>query len=97
LNRVLIERAAGHDSEQAALWYESQSFGLGSEFILELDAAIERVAENPEAYVNVYKSARRVLLRRFPYAVYFTYTESSVKVIGVLHQSREPESWQSRI
>ncbi|MFT4562645.1 MAG: hypothetical protein ACI9BW_002391, partial [Gammaproteobacteria bacterium] len=37
------------DSERAAVWYESRRLELGMEFILELDAAIERAAESQEA------------------------------------------------
>ena len=97
MNRVTIEREAGEDAERAAIWYESQRSGLGTEFVVELDAAIDRAAEQPEAYESIYKTVRRVLLRRFPYSLYFTYTDSLVRIIAVLHQSREPESWQARL
>jgi plasmid stabilization system protein ParE len=97
LKPIQIEPKAAEDSERAAVWYESQRLDLGTEFVLELDAAIERAAENPEAYEQIYRSIRRVLMRRFPYSVYFRYVDSAVRVIAVLHQGGEPEAWQSRI
>jgi plasmid stabilization system protein ParE len=61
---------------------------LGIEFLLELDAAIERAAEAPLAYASLFLEARRVLLRRFTFAVYFLYENEVVEVIAVQHQQR---------
>jgi plasmid stabilization system protein ParE len=69
LKELRIQPAAVEDAETAAGWYEAQRPGLGIEFILELDAAIERAVETPEAYELKYRKVRRVLMRRFPYAV----------------------------
>jgi plasmid stabilization system protein ParE len=69
---------------------------LGIEFILQLDAAIERAAEFPESYALQYRDARRVLMRQFPYAVYFVFASGIVEIFAVLHQHGDPSSWQSR-
>jgi plasmid stabilization system protein ParE len=37
---------------------------------------------------------RRILLRRFPYAVYFAVEGEVVTVVTVLHVSRHPGGWQ---
>ncbi len=96
MNPVHIQPWASADADEAAAWYEAQRLGLGIEFILELDAAIERAAESPESYVLQYREARRVLLRRFPYAVYFVFESGVIEVFAVLHQQRGPSLWQSR-
>lgn len=69
MKELRIQPAAVEDAETAAKWYEAQRPGLGIEFILELDAAIEKAVETPEAYELKYRKVRRVLMRRFPYAV----------------------------
>jgi toxin ParE1/3/4 len=96
LNRVNIQSLAYADAEEAAAWYEGQRAGLGIEFVLELDAAIEKAAETPELYERQYREARRALLRRFPYAVYFVFEHGVVEVFAILHQQRKPSRWQSR-
>jgi plasmid stabilization system protein ParE len=97
LNQVRIQPQAQEEAEQAAVWYETQQTGLGIEFILELDTAVERAAESPEMYAMQYREARRILLRRFPYAVYYIYEDSVVEIFAILHQQRESSLWQSRV
>ena len=81
----------------AAAWYEAEQPGLGLEFHLELDAAIERAADNPLAYAPIFFEARRVLTRRFPFAVYFVYDGDVVEIFAVLHQRRATSLWESRV
>jgi hypothetical protein len=48
LIRLDIQPLAQIEVEIAAQWYEEQRPGLGLEFVLELDAALERAARSPE-------------------------------------------------
>ena len=97
MNRVKIQGQASAEADEAAAWYEAQCPGLGVEFVLELDAAMERAASSPEVYAMRYREARRVLLRRFPYSVYFVFENRVIEVLAVLHQHQEPSLWQSRV
>ena len=58
MNPVRFQPRAEADAEEAATWYERQRPGLGAEFTLELDAAIAKVAQNPEAYRQQYRELR---------------------------------------
>jgi plasmid stabilization system protein ParE len=97
LKQLIIQLQATQEADEAAKWYEDQFPGLGIEFLLELDAALGRVINNPDIYQPVYEDARRVLVRRFPYAAYFLAEADTVRVIAILHQSRNPGAWQSRL
>jgi len=96
LIRVNVQPRAEAEADEAAAWYEAQQPGLGIEFLLEPDAAIEKAAEVPLAYSMILREVRRVLVRRFPYAVYFTFEREFIEVFAVLHQQRAPSRWQSR-
>ncbi len=97
MNTINTQPEALLDADEAAEWYESQQSGLGLEFILELDLTIERVASNPEGYEVKYREVRQVLLRRFPYSVYFIYENGIVNILAILHQKRTPEKWKKRL
>lgn len=97
MTRLHVQPQATNDARQAARWYERQRRGLAAEFLLELDAALERVATDPGLYQVQYHQVRRILLRRFPYAAYFLLADDAIEVLAVLHQQRDPVVWRERI
>ena len=92
---VRIRPEAEQDMAEAALWHEQQQRGLGQDFLDEALAVFMRLAEMPLGYELVHRSARRALLRRFPFAVFYT-SEEDVVILGVLHGSRHPRHWMRR-
>ncbi len=85
-SQVRPTSAAHADLIQAYDWYERQSPGLGKEFVRAVDAAMAVIERNPDLLAPVYQDLRRVLTKRFPYAVYYHCPEPGVaRVIGVLH------------
>ena len=93
---VRIRPEAEQDMTEAASWYERQLPGLGQEFLDEALTVFMRLAETPLAYELIHRSARRALLRLFPFAVFYALEEDMVLVIGVLHGSRHPHHWMRR-
>ena len=94
--RLVAEPRADLDIAAAYQWYETDRVGLGLEFLDQLGAAYDRIAEDPFAYQDLEAGIRRALLRRFPYAVYFAIEAEVVVVLAVLHVSRNPAEWQRR-
>lgn len=93
---VRIRPEAEQDMTEAASWYEQQQRGLGRDFLDEALAVFMRLAESPLGYELVHRSARRALLRRFPFAVFYSFERGVVLVVGVLHASRHPRNWMHR-
>jgi toxin ParE1/3/4 len=93
--RLVSEPRADLDIEAAFDWYEKEQTGLGRQFLDEVRAAYDRIADGPLAYQDIRAGIRRALLRRFPYAVYFA-VEGDVVVLAVLHVNRDPAEWQRR-
>ena len=81
---LLISDEANADILDAFLWYESARDGLGSDFILCLEAEINRIARNPRQYQIQYKKIRVAYIERFPYGVHF-------------HTSLDPGNWEERL
>ena len=94
---VIVRPLAEADVREAAFWYEGKREGLGAEFTLELDALYDRIAQSPRQFPEIGDGARRALLRRFPYAVYFVMGEKFPVIIAVLHQHRRPDAWRERL
>ena len=85
------------DVLEAYAWYEGRRPGLGEEFLTCVDACIQAICRNPEMYAVVYEDYRRALVRRFPYSVFYEYTQNAVTVYGVFHNSRDPQKWRQRL
>jgi plasmid stabilization system protein ParE len=66
------------------------------EFLDELHATYDRIADGPFKYEDLRSGIRRALLRRFPYAVYFAVEVDVVVVLAILHVTRDPAEWQRR-
>lgn len=94
---VIVHPFAEADVREAAFRYENTRQGLGAEFALELDALYERIAQSPQQFPEIGDGARRALLRRFPYAIYFVTAKHATVVLAVLHQHRKPEAWRDRL
>ena len=92
--RLVAEPRADLDVEAAYQRYENEQAGLGLEFLDQLDASYDRIADGPFTYQDLRSGIRRALLRRFPYAVYFAVEADVVVVLAVLHVSRDPAEWQ---
>lgn len=86
------------EASKAADFYESEVAGLGGEFIDELDAALVRLLQFPDAWGRISENYRHCNLRRFPYTIIYTVERGDeVLVVSVFHQSREPLSWRRNL
>ena len=94
--RLLIRRQAKSDLRHAARWYEGQSSGLGREFVAEVEAALNRIVENPLQYQTIYRDVRRAIPRKFPYGVFYRLERNDLVVFAIVHLHRDPTSWQDR-
>lgn len=78
-------------------WYEAKSPGLGEEFLRIFYAFTGEVLHNPLLYPKIHNEFRRCLLRRFPYAVYFTITDNEIIIFGLFHCARDPSTIRTRL
>lgn len=93
---VVIRPEAEADLAEAFAWYEERRPGLGDRFLLSVDAALSGIQRYPESSPAVHRPIRRLLLRRFPYGVFYTVEESAIVVLAVFHCGRDPRRWRER-
>lgn len=81
---------------EAREWYSHQRQDLDLEFMQCIDDALSRIANYPNAFPIVYRNLRRVVVRRFPFAVFYEVTADEIEVFAVFHSRRNPEMWKTR-
>jgi toxin ParE1/3/4 len=96
-SKILVRPDAEADIKNAHLWYEKQSKGLGADFLLCLEEGFARIQRNPEMYPMVHKNVRRLLIRRFPYGIFYIVDPGLIIVLAVFHGHRDPKGWSARI
>lgn len=93
---LFYQRRAQGDVREAYLWYEDQRRGLGEQFLAALKDAEDLASTFPASCAVVHRTTRRVLLKRFPYGLYFRMAGVRVIVVACYHCSRDPEGWKRR-
>ena len=94
---LIITPEAERDIADAVAWYDRNLVGLGDRFILSLEVALDHIRRASEAATEVYPGVRRVVVRRFPYGVFYRVDSDQIVVIAVYHSKRNPRGWISRI
>ena len=93
---LLIRPAAAADIDEAFVWYQRQRLGLGVEFLDAVGAALQSLAEHPLQNPVIHRNSRRLLLRRFPYGLYYRVYEENIVVVACMHGRRAPSKWKRR-
>jgi toxin ParE1/3/4 len=77
--------------EEVRDYYESQSIGLGGDFVDEFERQVLKIAAMPDRWMIVRGDLRRSLMRRFPYVILFRVLQDDViRVTVVKHEMRHP-------
>jgi plasmid stabilization system protein ParE len=94
--RIIFRPEASAELLEAQAWYEARSIGLGSSFARSFEAALASAARQPFAHPCVEGLVRRVLLRRFPYALFYRAAAAELLVVAVFHHRRDPAVLKGR-
>lgn len=95
--KLQFVKEALFDIEDIVLWYEEQRIGLSYDFELCLEAGIDTILRNPDAFQKKYKNIKIRFISRFPYGIHYRLEESEIIVLGVFRTSRSPKKWSKRL
>lgn len=87
---------AADEAEAAERWNRERNEIAAGRFQRELNRAIERISERPEAGSPYLSSTRRVLLRRFPFFVVYRVRGENIQIVAVAQARRRPGYWRAR-
>jgi len=93
---VVLLPAAEEEASEAFRWYFERSALAADAFREELTGAIDSLAKKPGMWPPDDDSIRRLVLRHFPFTVFYEVAGKTVTVFAVAHQRRRPGYWQDR-
>lgn len=94
---ILFHPDIAQEVKSSYSWYQDQAYGLGDDFIEELESAYEAIQEFPYTWPLFQYGFRRYLLSHFPFSVIYREYEGAIYVIAVMHNSRKPGYWFTRL
>ncbi|WP_224369147.1 hypothetical protein [Hyalangium versicolor] len=99
--KLTLSVEARRELREATVWYETRSPGLGHELLMAARDCFRRIEASPAAGslmegVSADAGARRILLKRFPYAIVYIEIDASVRVVAFAHLRRKPGYWRNR-
>ena len=92
--RFLPEAVA--DLLETQRWYGRREPALARDFAETVAAGVQRMRHAPQSFPLVHGQLRRLVLSRFPYALYFREQGDEIIVLA-LHGHQDPRRWQRRI
>jgi hypothetical protein len=93
---IEILKEAKSDLFRAAYFYESQASELGDYFF---DSIITDI-ESLQLYVGIHVKVNgyyRLLAKRFPYAIYYKYTKTTIKIYAILDCRSNPNKIEKKL
>ena len=94
---VTLRAEADRDVWEAASWYEKKQQGIGQYFLDEILVTLDILAQQALAYPVLHEKTRRVIVKNFPFGVYYTVRGQTAVIVAVVHMSRNPKVWKQRI
>lgn len=91
-----IHEDADRELNDAADYYDSESPGLGTLFLDQVDDGYQRILENPLAAAEIDPAIRRLVLAKFPFNLIHEVDGEAVLILAVAHQRRRPHYWRER-
>jgi plasmid stabilization system protein ParE len=94
---VVFRHGARNEFDAAADWYEQRRPGRGAKFTAAVQTVLDRIAEQPDFYPQVFEDVREALVKKYPYCVYYRVESNQVVILAVFHTARDPSTWQRRV
>lgn len=94
---LLVRPEAESDMLEAHAWYEDKKPGLGAQFLQSIESGLEAIRRYPLACAKVEGEVRRVLLKRFPYGIFYVVDGERISILACLHAKRRPGLWRPRL
>jgi len=86
--------AALKELTQATIFYEQRQNGLGTEFLDEVDATLNRILQFPTAWHQLSPRTRRCRTHRFPFGLIYQIRTDEILITSVMDLRRDPANWR---
>ncbi len=94
MTKYRFTSAALSELTEATLDYEQEESGLGTIFLKEIDATVERIVRFPRAWHPLSARIRRCRTHRFPFGLLYQIRSDEILITAVMDLRRDPQRWR---
>lgn len=94
MTKYRFTSAALSELKQATFYYEQKENGLGTAFLDEIDATVERILRFPHAWHLLTARTRRCRTHRFPFGLLYQIRSNEILITAVMDLRRNPKRWK---
>jgi plasmid stabilization system protein ParE len=97
---IIFVPEANDDLTDILGWYSVESTPeTKKRFIEDVSKTLKGLEKSPKSYSIRLKNARCAVLKKYPFNIYYWVDDfdSTVNVLAILHQRRNPSIWKQRI
>jgi plasmid stabilization system protein ParE len=92
-----LHPGADQDLRETASFYREQAgSSLARSFLAEFERCVALLLDYPGLGAVWLHGKRRMMMRRFPFAIIYIVSDGQVRILAVHHHSRRPDHWQGR-
>ncbi len=91
--KVFIGKRASKQIHQIFDWYEDEQTHLGHKFLDDFDLTIGTIQSFPNAGINSNRNTRRMILRKFPFKVFYRVYQKKIVILAVFHHHRKTKKY----
>ena len=95
--KIHVVAQAEDDLVEGYNFYEDQASGLGAYFLDCIYSDVESLVLYAGIHRTVHKNYRRMLSKRFPFAIYYTVSGNEIKIHAVIDCRRDPAWIRDRL
>jgi toxin ParE1/3/4 len=96
MKQITFHHAAHAELLEAIQHYKGISPGLAALFVENVNADLQLIYDNPEAFQRVDLDLRQLPLGKFPYSLFYALEHNIIRVVAVAHHKRKPGFWKNR-
>ena len=94
--RVSVHRLAENELDESTEFYAVSEPGVEQDFVDSISSAIDNPRQFPLASPIKIGEIRSNVLKTFPFSIFYRVSHSTIRILAISHQSREPYYWIDR-
>ena len=94
--KIEFLKLAKLEFDEAIVYYENESVGLGMRFKKEIRSSVDMILEFPKLYPIVAADIRKCVTHTFPYTIFYACTEETIYIYAIANHYKNPSRYAKR-